>query len=203
MDDTPTANDETRAWIAAEGLAAPVASAADHGADDEIGDGSEALDDALAQDDETAENGGLARPAARRRRASDNGMHGAHGARDPFTLARAELAQGRSNRAIELLVAELSRERSPRGRFVRQTQVAYVMVEAGLEQVAKPILERLLSIIDERSLEEWEAGPLVAQPMALLCRVIDKLDGDMDTRAELYLRVCRLDPLQAIALRNS
>ena len=38
---------------------------------------------------------------------------------------------GRPNRAIELLVAELARERSPRGRFVRQTQIAYVMVEAG------------------------------------------------------------------------
>ena len=58
--------------------------------------------------------------------------------------------------------------------------------------------------IDERQLENWESGPLVAQPMALLCRVIDKLEDSYaaDQRNELYLRVCRLDPLQAIALQR-
>jgi type VI secretion system protein ImpA len=159
-----------------------------------LGDGSEALDTALADDAATAENGGLGRPV---RRAAAAGRE----AGDAFPRALSELRQGRPNRAIELLAAELARERSPRGRFVRQTQIAYVMVEAGLEAVAKPILERLISVVDERNLEEWESGPLVAQPIALLCRVIDRLDGDSDTREELYLRVCRLDPLQAIALR--
>jgi type VI secretion system protein ImpA len=101
------------------------------------------------------------------------------------------------------MVAQHSRERSPRGRFVRQTQVAYLMVEAGLEAVARPMLERLVQIIDERSLEDWESGPLVAQPMALLCRVYDKLEVREDDRDELYLRVCRLDPLQALGLRRS
>jgi type VI secretion system protein ImpA len=116
--------------------------------------------------------------------------------------ARGELAQGRPNRAIELLVSELARERSPRGRFVRQTQVAYVMVEAGLDAVARPILEKLISTIDERGLEDWESGPLVAQPMALLCRVLDRLGDGSGDRDGLYLRICRLDPLQAIALQR-
>ena len=76
------------------------------------------------------------------------------------------------------------------------------MVEAGLDQVAKPILEQLVRTIDENegALERWEAGPLVAQPMALLCKVLDRSDGDQETRDELYKRVCRLDPLQAMAL---
>jgi len=121
--------------------------------------------------------------------------------RDPFATARGELAQGRPNRAIELLLAELARERSPRGRFVRQTQIAYVMVEAGLDAVARPILEKLVSTIDDRSLEDWESGPLVAQPMALLCRVLDRM-GESGDRDSLYLRICRLDPLQAIALQR-
>lgn len=201
MDDTPTANDETRAWLADEALAGDPAVAASE-SDSEIGDGTEALDDALAQDDETAEHGGLSRPAARRRPR----VAPANGAlpRDPFTAARAELQAGRPNRAVELLVAELARERSPRGRFVRQTQIAWVMVEGNLAAVARPILERLVAEIDERQLENWEAGPLVAQPMALLCRVIDKLEDGYaeEQRKELYLRVCRLDPLQAIALQR-
>ena len=52
---------------------------------------------------------------------------------------------GAAQRAIELLVAELAGNWSPRGRFVRQTQIAYVMVEAGLDAVAS-ILEKLVSI---------------------------------------------------------
>jgi type VI secretion system protein ImpA len=84
---------------------------------------------------------------------------------------------------------------------VRQTQIAHVMVDAGLEAVAKPILDRLLEIIEERTLADWEAGPLVAQPLALMCRVMDRLELDGDERQALYLKVCRLDPLQAIALR--
>jgi type VI secretion system protein ImpA len=85
--------------------------------------------------------------------------------------------------------------------MVRQTQIAYVMVEAGLDTVAQPILQRLIETIDERNLEQWESGPLVAQPMALMCRVLDRAGGDETARHELYLRVCRLDPLQALSLQ--
>ena len=48
-----------------------------------------------------------------------------------------------------------------------------------------------------------EAGPLVAQPMALLCRVLDRAgeqDGEM--RTDLYLRICRLDPVRGMTLRK-
>jgi type VI secretion system protein ImpA len=208
MDDTPAANPETQAWLAAEQAAAgederAADASTDALAEDGAADHTQALDAALAEEDATSEHGGLG--AGTRRRSNHGGAgHAAAGGtppRDPFVLARAELAQGRPNKAIEILMGEVARERSPRGRFVRQTQIAYVMVEAGLDAVARPILEKLVSTIDERSLEDWEAGPLVAQPMALLCRVIDRMDGEgSDTRNELYLRICRLDPLQAIAL---
>jgi type VI secretion system protein ImpA len=197
MDDTPAANAETYAWLQAEGLLDGAAAPASPAADSAIDDQSAALDAALAEDDATSEHGGL-RAGPRRRAPAAAGA----AARDPFVLARAELAQGRPNRAIEVLLAEMARERSPRARFVRQTQVAYVMVEGGLHAVARPILDRLVATIDERTLEDWEAGPLVAQPMALLCRVLEKLEEGEDQRAELYLRICRLDPLQAIALQG-
>ena len=197
MDDTPTANAETQDWLASERLASGNGHVAASGDEGDIApdDGAAAMDDALAQDDETAENGGLARPASRRRR-------GAGSARDPFAMARAELVAGRPNKAIEMLVAELSRERSPRGRFVRETQLAYVMVEAAMHAVARPILEQLVKVIEEKKLEDWEAGPLVAQPLALLCRAIDAGESSSYERSDLYLRVCRLDPLQAIALQQ-
>ena len=196
MDDTPTANEETRRWLETEGLlaspdAAPRAAAGLPGTH-ESDDGAGVLSMALADDATSAQQGGFAGYRSARRGAG----------RDVFEMACAELSQGRATRAVELLLAELARDRSARGRFVRQTQIAYVMVEAGLDAVAYPILQRLVEIITERELEGWEAGPLVAQPMALLCRVLDRTDGDQSQRAELYLRVCRLDPLQGIALHE-
>ena len=202
MDDTPSANDETKAWLTAEGLEAPpeaadaeATTADDSAPDSAIGDGAELLGEALVDDQATAQQGGLR--ATRQRRAPI-----ATG-RDPFDIARAELSAGRPNKAIERLMAELVRDQSERGRFVRQTQIAYIMVEAGLNQVAEPILERLLEIIDDRKLEDWEAGPLVAQPLALMHTVLTRTDEDAPRRYKLYLRICRLDPLQALALQQS
>ena len=199
MDDTPAANDETREWLEGEGLmpdpaAATAEDAPAEGEDSAPSDGAELMSDALVDDASAAQQGGFSRSRAARRSTSRGP--------DAFDVARAELAQGRPNRAIELLMAELSRDQSPRGRFVRQTQIAYVMVEAGLDAVARPILQSLIATIDEKGLEQWESGPLVAQPMALMCRVIDRMGDDDGSRTDLYLRVCRLDPLQALALQG-
>jgi type VI secretion system protein ImpA len=134
-----------------------------------------------------------------------NGTDPSHGDASHSAYARAttELRAGRPERAIEVLMHELARERSARGQFIRKTQMARIMVDAGLEAVAMPILRELLDRIDTHKLEEWEAGELVAQPMVLLCRCIDRLDGDQPLRQSLYLRVCRLDPLQAIAFTTA
>jgi type VI secretion system protein ImpA len=77
------------------------------------------------------------------------------------------------------------------------------MVEAGHDAVATPILEQLIADVESHRLEEWEAGELVAAPMALYYRVLEKTEGDPGTRQSLYLRICRLDPIQAISFRQS
>ncbi|MBL0938797.1 MAG: type VI secretion system protein TssA [Gemmatimonadaceae bacterium] len=195
MDETPTANDETRAWIADEVLADPAQVAAEptDEADALPSDGTELVADAIVEDHRTAEQGGLART---------RGRHPAAAGADPFVQALAEHRAGRPQRAIELLTAELQRERSPRGRFLRQTQIAFVMVEAGLHAVAHPILQQLVERIDERKLDEWESGPLVAQPLALMHRVLVARNEDSSEQERLYLRICRLDPIQALGLRS-
>lgn len=110
---------------------------------------------------------------------------------------------GGPERAIQTILRELDRETSRRGRFLRQTELAGVMVEADLAGVAKPILEELLAQIDAHKLEEWETGDLVARPLALLYRCLDKLGTDSALKESLYLRVCRLDPLQAIGFARA
>jgi len=112
--------------------------------------------------------------------------------------AAAEVRAGRPEKAIELLMRALDREKTRRGRFLRQAELARVMVDAGFVQVAQPILQELMADIEAHKLDEWEAGELVARPMVLMYRCLEKLDGDSSTRQDLYTRIARLDPLQAI-----
>jgi type VI secretion system protein ImpA len=113
---------------------------------------------------------------------------------DALALARA----GRAEQAVGMLKHQLAMERTVRGRFRKRTQLAAVLVEAGQDAIAQPILEDLVAQIDKYQLEEWESGEMVAEPLVLLCRVLQKLEGDYGTRQGLYLRVCRLDAIQAL-----
>jgi hypothetical protein len=66
---------------------------------------------------------------------------------------------------MELLMRAATQEKSARARFLRRAQAAEVMVGAGMEPVALPILRDLLEQIETHRLEEWEAGETVAQPL--------------------------------------
>jgi len=114
--------------------------------------------------------------------------------------ALADVRTGHASKAIDRIKRALDRENSERGRFIRQTQLANVMLEAGLDAVAAPILKQLLTKVDEGKLESWESGPLVAEPMVLLYRSYTKSNTEPKVRQDLYLRICRLDPVQALTL---
>jgi type VI secretion system protein ImpA len=162
MDDLPSANSETRTWLA--DLSSTLGATAENGA------GAEGPSSAPAVPASYIE-----------------------------MRVKSELDAGRPNKAIDILMRELERETSRRGRFLRQAQVARVMVDAGLENVAKPILEQILTEIESHKLEEWESGELIAQPLTLLYRCLQKLGGDQSVQQSLYLRICKLDARQALA----
>jgi len=115
-----------------------------------------------------------------------------------FQLAMDAVRSGNPEQGIGLLTRDLAGERSARGRFRRKTQLARVLVESGREAIAQPILQELVAQIDAHKLEEWESGEIVAEPLALLHKCLTKLNGDAATKQALYLRICRLDPVQAI-----
>jgi type VI secretion system protein ImpA len=158
MDDTPTANAETRAWLAQAGIAG---------------------------------EGGAEAPSAAPRLGDAEGR------------ARARAAAGEPLKAVEILTAAAEQEKTPRARFLLRSQAAAVMVDAKLEAVAVPILRELLEQVQRYSLEEWEAGEVVAHPIGLLYRCLGTLGDGAGEREALYLRVCRLDPLRAITLREA
>ncbi|HZT40411.1 MAG TPA: type VI secretion system protein TssA [Bryobacteraceae bacterium] len=120
-------------------------------------------------------------------------------AADPADNAMELARAGRTEDAIALIKAQLAQERSARGRFYRKTRLAAVLVESGQEAIALPILQDLAAEIEAHKLEDWESGDMVAEPLALLYRCLRKLNGDPALLESLYVRICRLDPLQALS----
>jgi len=154
--------------------------------------GADATEETATGSEATAGAGAQSFAGGARRRSSEGGP-------SLLELASAEVRAGRASNAVDMLMAAANRGRSRRDRFIRRTAVARVMVDANLFAVAVPLLEQLLAEIDEFKLEEWEQGTVVATPMSLLWRCYDRTDNH-HLKEALYLRICRLDPVQAIPL---
>ena len=165
MDDTPTANAETRAWLTAsvitDGVGGPPPSP-----------GAPAM---------AAPGPGAASAVVER--------------------ARKIVQGGKPNEAIELLMAEADRLSSERDRFISRSEAAAIMVDQGMGPVALPILRDLYNRIEQHSLDDWEAGAMVARALGLLYRCVDA--GEPDLQQSLYERICRLDPIQAMTFGAS
>jgi type VI secretion system protein ImpA len=157
MDDTPTANAETRAWLEQAGIVPA--------------DGAE-----------------LPAPLLPMGAAEER--------------ARARAAAGEPRKAVEILADAAAGERSTRARFLLRARAAEVMVDAEMEAVALPILRELAEQAQRHALDDWEAGEVAARPLATLYRCLEKTGDGAGERDALYLRICRLDPLLAIRLRE-
>jgi type VI secretion system protein ImpA len=118
---------------------------------------------------------------------------------DANDLATEAARAGRYQEAIEILTREATAERSGRGRFQRRLQLAQLCMSIGYERIAHPILEQLAAEIDSRELEGWETPGMVAQPLTLLYRCLAKMDTPPEVKQKIYDRICRLDPMQALA----
>ena len=174
MDDTPTANAETMAWINQEVAPPPPPPV-----------------EAAAPPPPPPE------PAYPAFQSSTNSQPGVEEPPDAFELAMKAARSGRANEGIELLMREMTSERSGRGRFQRKSQLAQLCVSSGHQTIAFPILQDLAGEIERRKLEDWEEPEMVAHPLAMLYKCLDR-DAAPDDRQKLYAWICRLDPLQAL-----
>lgn len=171
MDDTPVANAETIAWIK-DSVGTMAASAP-----------SAALPETIPMDTGAKpETAGETAPP------------------DAYEIARQMVNEGRAEAAIEMLANEVANERSGRTRFQRMIQLASLCMATSHERIAYPILIELSEEIDRRKLEDWEPRPVIAQPLALLYRCLVRMESDDEAmKKKIYERVCRLDPVQALA----
>lgn len=168
MDDTPTANAETQAWIR-----------------DVVQAGGASGTEASA-------------PSFDEPSAEENSVPGEPTPPDTYTLAVEAARSGRAADAIQMLSEDIARQQSGRTRFQRKLQLAQVCMMTGHEALAQPILEELVRSIETHKLEEWEASDAVAHPLAMLYRCLNKMDGDSTVKQRLYAQISRLDPVQAL-----
>ncbi|HVX67676.1 MAG TPA: type VI secretion system protein TssA [Bryobacteraceae bacterium] len=170
-DDTPTANAETRAWLKEfAASAAPV-----------------------------QETYAPPRPA-RQERELEDGEFGTEAGPDAFELALQAAQSGRAGEAVEILSREIAQEPSGRGRFQRKVQLAQICLAGGHAAIAYPILEDLAAEIERRKLEEWEPADTIAHALTLLFRSMEKMEIPAEEKQKIYGRICRLDPVQALAM---
>ena len=67
------------------------------------------------------------------------------------------------------------------------------------QTIAFPILQELASTISKHQLEDWESPDMVAHAFALLYRCMSNASATEEEKKTLYSKICRLDPLQALA----
>jgi type VI secretion system protein ImpA len=172
MDDTPTANAETQAWLKENVTVAPAPAEPQW------------TPAPYQPEDETAS------PAE----------PGAEAAPDTYQLAMEAARDGRPQEGIEMLMRDIAHQSSGRARFHRKVQLTQLCIGAGYEAVAVPILKGLTEEIERHKLEGWEAPESLAQPLGLLYRCLAKDEATAEERQKLYAWICRLDPLQAMSV---
>jgi type VI secretion system protein ImpA len=108
------------------------------------------------------------------------------------------LKQGKTREAISMLVRDSELQPSGRMRFQRRVQVAQLCLAANQDAIAYPVLMDISTEIERRGLETWESGEMLAHPLALLLKCLDRRKNSADDREIIFSRLCRLDPQAAI-----
>jgi type VI secretion system protein ImpA len=169
LDDTPAANPETKAWL--QHLKEPVEASV------------------LPGDDSTSSyNGSLNGTPAWLSVAADG-----------FVLAKEALAAGQEEKAFAIMRGEIGRQRSGRGRFRRTMQLIDLAISAGKDAIAQPLLDDVTAMIEDHKLDSWEDPEQVASDLLKLLRNSRKIQDDSSGRQEMFERICRLDPVQALS----
>lgn len=175
MDDTATANGETKAWLQEFAYPQP---AQEQGPSEPA---SEQYASPMMESEEAQAAPGEPAPP------------------DVFELAMNAARSGRFDEGLGILTHEIAHQQSGRGRFQRRLQLAQLCMVTGHEALAQPILQDIAEDIDRHRLDLWESPDVVAHPLAMLYRCVDKLHGDPAEKQKLYARIARLDPTQALS----
>ncbi|HVJ93891.1 MAG TPA: type VI secretion system domain-containing protein, partial [Labilithrix sp.] len=114
-----------------------------------------------------------------------------------FAEARHLVAAGRHAEGLAVAAQLARRGSDTRERFRSSLGVARLAMNAGADEIARPILEALVSTVALHSLETWDPS-LCARLYELLYRC---LPADAPDRGKAFEILCRLDPGAALRAR--
>jgi type VI secretion system protein ImpA len=110
---------------------------------------------------------------------------------------------GEIDAALSTMTALAAAEANGRVRFQRKLLLADICLQTNRLKLARSILEELNELIEKHNLTAWETSDLVGAVWGRLVRCYrDKNAGtaNSDKAAEVYLKLSRLDPWQALSL---
>jgi type VI secretion system ImpA family protein len=110
---------------------------------------------------------------------------------------------GEIDAALSTMTALAAAEANGRVRFQRKLLLADICIQTNRLKLARSILEELNELIDKHNLTAWETSDLVGAVWGRLVRCYrDKNSGtaNSDKATEVYLKLSRLDPWQALSL---
>lgn len=113
---------------------------------------------------------------------------------DGFTSGVTAAQENRYDDAVRLLRSAVMRQTSGRAKFVCKSVLAESCLRAGYYGMAQAILEELVGLIEQHKLAEWESSDEIVRVYKMLANCLDKVDGDPKAKADVYSRICRLDP---------
>ena len=119
---------------------------------------------------------------------------------DSSTLAKEALRTGQEAKAFDIMLQEINRQRSSRGRFQRKLQFIELCMAAGKEAIAQPIVDDVIASIETHKLEEWEDRSTMAAALITIMKVSKKIQADPKEKQRYFDRICRLDPAQALTV---
>jgi len=110
---------------------------------------------------------------------------------------------GEIDAALSTMTALASAEANGRIRFQRKLLLADICLQTNRVKLARSILEELNELIDKHNLTSWETSDLVGAVWGRLVRCYRYKNGgtaNSDKAAEVFLKLSRLDPWQALSL---
>jgi len=152
---------------------------------------------------ERAESAGIKDPLVVRFPLSSSAHLGSAAAADgSWHDAEILIHSGEIDRGLAEMTRLAANETSGRNRFQRKLLLAEVCLSTRRERLARSILEELAEQIDKYQLDSWETSDLIGRVWIKLHGMYKRGEGgsaDSDRADKLYLRLCRLDPWQALA----
>ncbi len=108
---------------------------------------------------------------------------------------------GKTDEALREMTRLAAAEGSGRARFQRKLMLAEICLSSRRDGLAKVILEELAEMIEKHQLEMWETTEVIGGVWTRLygCYKNEKAGtADGEKAASLFLKLCRLDPWQAL-----